>query len=214
MDRAKLEWIATLILSPTRVWAKSRIAAGKINSAAALRWWNFQFQLVTAVLFLVSILACNSGIKIWAPIIVAAGYFALGRMNELLIAFYNDVFDKIAGVPRRIPLTRSERIKLLATGYVETIILYGLMHLAAQTLPHGSYSVTLCDAFDATYFSAMTITTTGFGDISPVGWLARLLTMFEAVTGIVYLALALAVYLSVPEPERPQSEPDKIPNHD
>lgn len=203
MDRATLEWIATLILSPTRVWARSRIAAGKINSYAALRQWNFRFQLVTAALFLTTIFTSNSGIRIWAPVTVAAGYFALGRMNELLIAFYNDVFDKIAGRPRRIPLTRSERIKLLATGYAETIVLYGIMHLAVQAIPYGSYNITLCNAFEATYFSAMTITTTGFGDIFPVGWVARLLTMLEAVTGIIYLALALAVYLSVPEPIQP-----------
>lgn len=117
-----------------------------------------------------------------------------------MIAFYNDIFDKLEDLPHRINLTKSERIKLLAAGYVETIVLFGLMHLAVQAVPHGKYSNGgLSNAFEATYFSAMTITTTGFGDFAPNGWLARLLTMLEAVTGIVYLALALAVYLSIPK---------------
>lgn len=43
-----------------------------------------------------------------------------------------------------------------------------------------------------TYFSFITLTTTGYGDITPVHPVALTLTMFEALTGQLYLAITLA----------------------
>jgi len=42
------------------------------------------------------------------------------------------------------------------------------------------------------YFSFVTLTTLGYGDISPVTPVARLLVVFEAVTGMFYLAVIVA----------------------
>jgi Ion channel len=42
------------------------------------------------------------------------------------------------------------------------------------------------------YFSFITLTTTGYGDITPVHPVARLLVMFEALAGQLYLAVTLA----------------------
>jgi hypothetical protein len=47
------------------------------------------------------------------------------------------------------------------------------------------------------YFSYITLTTTGYGDITPVHPLARLLTMFEAMVGQLYLAVTLARLVSL-----------------
>lgn len=43
-----------------------------------------------------------------------------------------------------------------------------------------------------TYFSYITLTTTGYGDITPAIPLTRTLAMFEALTGQIYLAITLA----------------------
>jgi hypothetical protein len=48
-----------------------------------------------------------------------------------------------------------------------------------------------------TYFSYITLTTTGYGDISPVHPLARLLAMFECMVGQLYLAVTLARLVSL-----------------
>jgi Ion channel len=42
------------------------------------------------------------------------------------------------------------------------------------------------------YFSFITLTTTGYGDITPIHPVARLLVMFEALAGQLYLAVTLA----------------------
>jgi Ion channel len=47
------------------------------------------------------------------------------------------------------------------------------------------------------YFSFITLTTTGYGDISPVHPMARLLTMFEALVGQLYPAITLARLVSL-----------------
>ena len=48
-----------------------------------------------------------------------------------------------------------------------------------------------------TYFSFITLTTTGYGDITPVHPVARLLTMFEALVGQLYPAIILARLVSL-----------------
>ncbi len=47
-----------------------------------------------------------------------------------------------------------------------------------------------------TYFSFTTLTTTGFGDITPIHPLARTLAMFEALTGQLFLVITLARLVS------------------
>jgi hypothetical protein len=47
-----------------------------------------------------------------------------------------------------------------------------------------------------TYFSFTTLTTTGFGDISPANPLSRTLAMFEAMAGQLYLVITLARLVS------------------
>jgi hypothetical protein len=48
-----------------------------------------------------------------------------------------------------------------------------------------------------TYFSFITLTTTGYGDITPVHPVALTLTMFEALVGQLYLAITLARLVSL-----------------
>lgn len=50
----------------------------------------------------------------------------------------------------------------------------------------------LLDQFSATYFSYMTLTTTGFGDITPVSDTARMLAVMETMTGTFYVTVLIA----------------------
>jgi voltage-gated potassium channel Kch len=76
--------------------------------------------------------------------------------------------------------------------------------LAALTIPHafhwldGRQPADL-DALERalTYFSYITLTTTGYGDIAPAAPLTRTLAMFEALTGQIYLAITLARLVSL-----------------
>ena len=46
--------------------------------------------------------------------------------------------------------------------------------------------------FDCYYYSFTTLTTLGYGDITPVAKYAKILAIMEAITGPIYLAIFVA----------------------
>jgi voltage-gated potassium channel len=75
---------------------------------------------------------------------------------------------------------------------------------AAFTMPVIPGTPATMDASSAMYFSVVTLTTVGYGDIAPVSRVARMLAMVEAITGMFYMAMLIArlvsVYSSAPPP--------------
>jgi hypothetical protein len=48
------------------------------------------------------------------------------------------------------------------------------------------------EGFNAFYFSFITLSTVGFGDITPVSKVARTLAAMEAITGLFYVAVLIS----------------------
>jgi hypothetical protein len=85
--------------------------------------------------------------------------------------------------------------------------LYRLIDLASST-PFFAETDTP-GMFDFTYFSFITMTTVGFGDLTPAGNLGRSLAMVEAVTGQIFLVVVVALVVSNLGREVPRrTEPD------
>ena len=79
-----------------------------------------------------------------------------------------------------------------------------LYQVVALTIPHAFRLPEGIAAGDAdalqrllTYFSYITLTTTGYGDITPIHPVARTLTMLEALVGQLYPAITLASLVSL-----------------
>lgn len=53
------------------------------------------------------------------------------------------------------------------------------------------------DGFDAFYFSFVTLSTIGFGDITPVSRVARMLAVMQAITGMFYVAILISRLVSI-----------------
>jgi len=81
-------------------------------------------------------------------------------------------------------------------------LIWGLMYLLlAQTIPgafNGMGQAVWYDNFaDAAYYSFVTLTTLGYGDISPVTPVARFLVYMEAIVGVFYMAILVASLVGV-----------------
>lgn len=62
--------------------------------------------------------------------------------------------------------------------------------------------------FNAFYFSFVTLSTVGYGDITPVSKVARMLAVTEAMTGMLYVAVLIARLVSMySAPAPPSSDP-------
>ncbi len=81
-------------------------------------------------------------------------------------------------------------------------LIWALMYLfLAQAIPgafNGLEQLVWYDNFaDVAYYSYVTLTTLGYGDISPVVPIARFLVYMEAVVGVFYMAILVASLIGV-----------------
>ena len=96
---------------------------------------------------------------------------------------------------------------------IATYFLIGIMwagiYMVVEGISPGSFSG-ISNMSDLVYFSFVTLTTVGYGDISPQTILARRLAVFEAAMGGIYLAVIIAMlvgrYMSMEEEKDIESE--------
>ncbi|MDF2629796.1 MAG: hypothetical protein K0R39_3627 [Symbiobacteriaceae bacterium] len=116
------------------------------------------------------------------------------RVYEIFYAFVKDATEKIGRRPISFSeLTYQERVKLALRSYAELILGFGLFYWVTPATWWKAGPNTLVDAL---YFSSVTITTVGYGDITPGAWGLKLLTMFQTLSGMVLLAVSFTVYVS------------------
>jgi voltage-gated potassium channel len=72
--------------------------------------------------------------------------------------------------------------------------------------PHSSGRM---DRFNAFYFSFVTLSTVGFGDVTPLSKLARTMAVMEAVTGTFYVAILIARLVAMYVPSSRSASPDE-----
>lgn len=104
-----------------------------------------------------------------------------------IVAISLDVFDQ------RRPVTQDTILGAVSI-YLLIAVLFGLAYRLLEMYDPGAFyhahripNAHLED-FDTLYFSFVTLTTLGYGDIAPVSPYARTFAMLESVLGILYLA--------------------------
>lgn len=97
---------------------------------------------------------------------------------------------------------------LLGLLWVPAYVAIARLNPAAFTVPAG----TSLDGFSAFYFSFITLSTVGYGDIAPLSRPARTLAAMEAIAGLFYVTILIsrlvAIYSSPPPPVQ-QPPPDR-----
>src|ERR1041385_2301791 len=98
---------------------------------------------------------------------------------------------------------------------IATYLMLGLMWTVAywlvdQLTPGGAFSFNTSrgaqsmNGFTGFYFSFITLSTVGYGDITPVSRAARWLAAMEAMTGLLYVAVLIARLVSLYSSSRPE----------
>ncbi len=117
----------------------------------------------------------------------------------------------------RSPRVNAEVLCAGVAGYLTLGLMWVFAYLLVADMIPGAFSVPAggqLDRFSALYFSIITLTTTGYGDITPVSSVARMLAMMEAVTGTFYIAVLISrlVALYSVSTSTPESNQDNTPS--
>jgi hypothetical protein len=181
------------IIAPTRA-----IFDCKLLGRIPISHWSWLFLALNAVLLFLlpspeDIPQLPGRLLVWL-IMWAIPY---SRIVEIGYAFYNDSFDQLAGKLPRSGLTRVDRLKLAGRSYVEVAICYGILF---RGLPANYYNHPTMTRFDWLYFSWITITTTGYGEVVPTRVATRALCMTEVAMGLMLLVFSVGTYFSYREP--------------
>lgn len=102
-------------------------------------------------------------------------------------------------VRRVLDASRVDRTTLLAavSGYLMLGYVWSIAYRVIGGVDAGAFGGAtgadgLLDSGEATFFSFVTLTTMGYGDIVPLSPMARSLAVLEAVAGVLYLAVLVA----------------------
>ena len=186
-----LPTIVLLVIAPTRALFETEFVKKRI----AINLWSW-FWLVANLIFLFTFSLLKRPLGLSISLYVLLWAFPFSRIVEIGYAFYNDSFDQMEGHTPRSGLSRAQRFKLLGRSYIEIAVCYATVYLA---LPENSFMHAPATGFQSLYFSWVTITTTGFGDITPEGVLARSLCMTEIGFGLMLIVFAVGTYFSYKE---------------
>jgi voltage-gated potassium channel len=149
-------------------------------------WWGKGFIAIIGIMMVVVVARGASEIEYF-------GYFYLGLYLVFLLAAAWLVGSQVL-------LTGTVDANIVV-GSVALYLLIGLIFSICYTIllefsPEAFNGIEAGLWFDnlpsTSYFSFVTLTTLGFGDISPATPIAQVIVMLEAVTGMFYLAVIVA----------------------
>ena len=111
--------------------------------------------------------------------------------------FYRDAIDRFNRDNPRTSMGGVERLNWLGFSYLEVICNFALIYwMLTKTMGQKLFDRDIDGMIDAFYFSAITITSTGYGDIAPVHAITKGLVAVEVLSGTLLIVLVLASYVS------------------
>ena len=190
-----------LILSPTYFFAdykKSKSESENLNIGPMIKKFNIIYLVIASLIAL--------GLYIYPPTqiykkglgdpfiylaLLIIWIYPLSRANEIIYAFYRDAIEKLNGKPSRSNLKYGERIQLAVKSYIELILNFASIYIL---LPPCFFDDKITSYADALYFSGVTITTLGYGDISPSHAFPQFLSIYQVLCGFSLIVVSFAVY--------------------
>ncbi|HPF38939.1 MAG TPA: ion channel [Phycisphaerae bacterium] len=148
-------------------------------------------------------------------LMVAWVFYRLVDNSSALIS--QAFFDKVRE-PRRLSDFGDQRIQrilvLILVSYVELLFIFAVVYLRIGESTHGSFNVSSLSQVRAFLLSMSTMTTVGFGTVSPENAIAVGVTTYQAVLGVIVFVVFVGTVLGLkngkagklmPDPELPKS---------
>ena len=126
------------------------------------------------------------------PVFLTAGF--------VLIAF---VVANLLRFVLRAPSVNAEVLCASISAYLMLGLLWTVAYWLMDQLTPGAFAFNTATGkhsmtgFNAFYFSFITLSTVGYGDITPVSKVARMLAAMEAMTGLLYVAVLIARLVAI-----------------
>ena len=154
---------------------------------------------------LVAPAAIGEWLNYWRPELMT---YALTRGTGLL--FIGFAVIQLLRFIVYAPRVDSEVLYAAIAGYLLSAFAWSLAYALLDRLDPNSFVFTLglksgqsMNGFTGLYFSFITLSTVGYGDIIPVSKVARMLAMVEAIFGMFYVSLLIARLVSLYSSKRP-----------
>ena len=175
------------------------LLAGLFAMRHSRAWfWLGVVLVVPAVLIFWGSVAASSVADWNSPILDSAGGCLTASFLFLLVVFIlRDLFAS--------PQVTNDRLFGALSVYLLLGVAWGFIYTAIEVHAPGSFVIgealepisvegqgPLHRSGQLFYFSFVTLTTLGYGDISPVGSFAQMFTMWEAILGQAYLTILVA----------------------
>jgi len=168
---------------------------------------GFAYQVVISFIYIFSFLTIkeesNYSFSIPALMVILTwvGFVFDLRMLSRITGLVATLFFFAVIIMLILRIAKSRNVRMLE--FVESVNIYLLLGIAASVLfksvyafNHQAYNTPpggMDSMSDFIYFAFVTMTTLGYGDISPAGPLARSLAVFFSVTGQLYLTMIIAM---------------------
>jgi len=111
-------------------------------------------------------------------------------------AFYTFTLAKLLNYVLRRDVMTADKLYGAVAAYLMIAIMWAFLHGVLQYFYPGAYALGGTTKFlnmgEMIYFSFTTFATVGFGDITPALIQSRFLSVLEAVTGVMYVAILIA----------------------
>ena len=154
--------------------------------------------LVIAVVLAIPAIA-GRWINHFRPDLIPPAVFLVAGL--ILIAF---VVGNLLRFVLRAPSVNTEVLCASISAYLMLGLMWTMAYwLVDQLTPGGAFSFNTnagtrsMNGFTGFYFSFITLSTVGYGDITPVSRIARWLAAMEAMTGLLYVAVLIARLVSL-----------------
>jgi hypothetical protein len=175
---------------------------------AALRIDGAVLEFFLALNLLAGVLGFEAGWKrrtlliltLTAVVVHFASAQGAAEVRPAVLAFWTAIalFSAASSIRFAMRSTKidAEHIYAALSAYMLAGIFFGVVYHSVESVWPGSFNIAGAQGefplFDAMYFSFVTLATLGYGDLVPVGEVARGLAIIEAVSGQLFLAVMIA----------------------